>query len=73
MAWYDIPKLKAKYIYDENGKVVGVLLNPSDFEKLVEKMEDFLDHAAIEREKKQPLKKLYTHEEIKAIVEGKKR
>ncbi len=43
-----------------------------DFEKLVEKMEDFLDHSAVERAKKDSAK-FYTHEEIKKLIERKKR
>ena len=72
MSWYDIPKIKVQYINNENGKTKGVLLSPVDFEKLVENMEDFLDHAAVERAKKGPAK-FYTHEEIKQIIERKKR
>jgi len=72
MAWYNIPKIKIHYVQNESGTMVGVLLSHADFEKLVEKMEDFLDHAACERAKKRPAK-FYTHEEIKKIIERKKR
>jgi TRAP-type mannitol/chloroaromatic compound transport system substrate-binding protein len=73
MAWYDIPKVALKYVYDEQGEVIGVLFDSAEFEKLAEKMEDFLDNEAVERAKKEPIKKLYTHEQIKAMIESKKR
>ncbi len=72
MSWYTIPKVTVQYINNEEGAVEGVLLKPSDFEKLVEKMEDFLDQAAVERAKKGPAK-FYTHEEIGRMIERKKR
>jgi predicted DNA-binding protein len=71
MAWYDIPKIKPHYLYDETGEVRGVLLKAKDFEKLVEKMEDFYDVAAVERVKKEN-KKFYSFEEIKKLIENKK-
>ncbi len=72
MSWYTIPKVKVRSIQNEKGAITGVLLKHTDFEKLVEKMEDFLDNDAVEQAKKEPAK-FYTHEEIKKIIERKKR
>ena len=72
MAWYDIPQIKVRYVYDENGKAVSVLLRAKDFEKLVEKMEDFLDNQAIEEHHKQKNPRFYTHEEVKKMIERKR-
>ena len=52
MKWYDIPNIKVDKLYDDNKKVKGVLIKASGFEKLIEKMEDFLDIRAIEKAKK---------------------
>jgi hypothetical protein len=73
MAWYTIPKVKVKYVYDEAGAEVGVLLDAADFEKLVEKMEDFLDNEVIEQDKQEENPRFYTHEEIKKMIANKKR
>ena len=72
MSWYDIPKVKVQFVSNEDRTPAGVLLSAVDFEKLVEKMEDFLDHAAVERVKKAPVK-FYTHEEIGTLIARKKR
>jgi hypothetical protein len=40
-------KLTPKFIYDENDKKVGVLLPISQFEKLIEEIEDFRDYKTI--------------------------
>lgn len=71
MKWYEIPKIKVQELYDEDNNVRGILLKAKDFEKLVEKMEDFLDIKAIERAKKDR-GRLYSHEEIKRIIESKR-
>jgi len=71
MKWYDIPNIKVDKLYDNNKKVKGVLIKASDFDKLKEKMEDFLDIKAIEKAKK--IKgTVYTKEEISKMIENKK-
>ena len=67
MAWYTVPKVKIRYLYDEDGKITGVYLTVKDFEKLAEKMEDFYDIADVEHIKKTN-KKFYTLEEINARI-----
>ena len=71
MKWYDIPNIKVDKLYDDNKKVKGVLIKASGFEKLIEKMEDFLDVKAIEKAKKVK-GKIYTREEINQMIENKK-
>ncbi len=73
MAWYDIPKVKIQYVQDERARNTRVLLSSRDFEKLVEQMEDFLDIESVEKAEKVKNPKLYTHEEIKALIKAKKR
>ncbi len=71
MKWYEIPKINVQKLYDKDNNVQGVLLKAKDFEKLIEKMEIFLDIKAIEKAKKVS-GRLYSHEEIKHMIEGKK-
>jgi PHD/YefM family antitoxin component YafN of YafNO toxin-antitoxin module len=52
MAWYTIPKVKIKWFYSQEGEKSGVLIKAKDFQKLVERMEDLLDHEAAEKAKK---------------------
>lgn len=71
MKWYEIPKINLQELYDENNKLCGVLIKIKDFEKLTEKAEEFFDIKAIEKAKKTK-GRLYSHEEIKNIIKGKK-
>ena len=73
MAWYEIPKVPVQYIADENGLVIKVLLKSADFEELVEKAEDLLDNAAIDRELANPSQNFYSYEEIIEMIKQKKR
>lgn len=72
MSWYDIPAIKIERIR-EDGKEVGIQMSVKDFEKLVEKMEDFLDNLAVEKSKKEKNPMFYTHEAIKKLIVSKKR
>ena len=58
--------LKPKFIYDEfTGKKTGVLLTYSDFEKIVEGVEDYYDYKAVCKIPKSiDMQKTYTHEEV---------
>jgi len=72
MAWYDIPTVKIERVR-EDGREVGIQMSAKDFEKWVEKMEDFLDNFAVERTKKEKNPTFYTHEAIKRLIARKKR
>ena len=72
MAWYDIPAVKVEYVR-KNGKDVGIQMSAKDFEKLIGKMEDFLDNLAVEESKKEKSPKFYSHEVIKKLIASKKR
>ena len=71
MAWYDIPKVRVKWLYSTEGKVKGVLIKAKDFAKLVEKMEDLLDYEAVEQAKKEG-GRLYTFEDVVKEIEKSK-
>ncbi len=47
MAWYNIPKVKVSYVYNDDGEKRGAVFSASDFEQLVEKLEDFYDFKAV--------------------------
>ena len=71
MAWYKIPKIKVDYLWDEDKEQkTGVSIAPKDWEKLVEKMEDFIDHADItEIKKKKQI--FYSSETIHKMLRSK--
>jgi len=50
-------KIKQKFVYDENGKKIGVVLDAHDFEKCVDVLEDYQDYILIKQRsaKKEPL------------------
>ncbi len=72
MAWYDIPAVTVESVR-KNGEKVGIQMSAKDFEKLIEKMEDFLDHLAVEEFKKEKNPKFYSLEAIKKLIASKKR
>ncbi|TET33955.1 hypothetical protein E3J61_03485 [Candidatus Dependentiae bacterium] len=72
MAWYDIPVVKVEYVR-KNGKDVGIQMSAKDFEKLIGKMEDFLDNLSVEESKKEKPPKFYSHKAIKKLIASKKR
>lgn len=72
MNWYKIPKIKKQELYDEQKNVRGVLIKAKDFEKLIEKMEDFYDIVAADKVIKSKNQKFFTLEEINEIIESKK-
>jgi PHD/YefM family antitoxin component YafN of YafNO toxin-antitoxin module len=54
---------KPKFVYDENGKKVGVVLDPKEFEKLVNELEDYQDYELIQQRSRKK-EKLYSLEEV---------
>lgn len=40
MAWYEIPEIEVRYLYDIDGNVTGVLIKGKHFEQLASKLED---------------------------------
>ncbi|HZW60681.1 MAG TPA: hypothetical protein VFF04_00485 [Candidatus Babeliales bacterium] len=40
MAWYEIPEIEVRYLYDIDGNVTGVLIKGKHFEQLAAKLED---------------------------------
>ncbi len=67
MAWYDVPKVKVTYVYNDDGEKRGVVFSPSDFEKLVETLEDFHDIKVVEGIERRD-DPTYTLEEVMARV-----
>jgi len=56
-------KVNPKFVYDEQGKKVGVILDIKDFEKCVTALEDYQDYQLIQarsskKEKLIPLEKV---------------
>lgn len=57
-------QIKFRFVYDENGKKVGVILEAKDFEAMVDKLEDYQDYEFV-RQRSHKKEKLYTFEEVK--------
>jgi len=72
MAWYTIPKISPQYTYSEAGNMRGVLINAKEFQKFIDFMEDLEDIIDIEKAKKVK-GRLYSFEEISAMIESKKK
>jgi hypothetical protein len=71
MAWYDIPLVNIEYVR-ENNENVGIQMSAKDYQRLIEKMEDFLDNLAVE-EVKRDKSPFYSHEAIKKLIASRKR
>jgi len=69
-------KIKPQFVLDEKNKQRGVILNPRDFKRLIETLEDYDDHKVfIERKKQLENKKnkgraLISHKEVGKILFG---
>lgn len=64
-------KVHPKYVYDEKDKKVGVVLSLDDFEHLIDELEDLHDFKLINK-RKASKEKVYTLEQVKAELFGKK-
>jgi hypothetical protein len=58
-------KVEPLIVYDADGNEVGVILEESEFLKLMDRLEGLLD-SKIVQERKKKKEKTYTHEEIVA-------
>jgi len=56
---FDLRELKPKYITDEQGNKISVILSVNDYQELLEELEDL---TAIAERKEEPL---ITHEKVK--------
>jgi hypothetical protein len=57
-------KINPKFVYNENGEKVRVIISRRNFERILEKLEDFCDYQmVIKRGGKR--EKTYTHEEVR--------
>ena len=68
-------KLNPKFLYNDDGKKVAVVLNPKDFENLLEELDDYQDYKAVEAYQKRTAikpERTYSHEEVMAEILGKK-
>ena len=67
-------KMNPKFMCDENGREVGVVLKAKAFERLIDKLEDYHDYMAVvesyKERKKNP--RLYTLDEMKEGLEKRK-
>lgn len=64
-------KIKPKFIYDDNGKKMGVALMPEDFEIISDMLEDYHDVQDVLRSRKKK-EKTYTLEQVRSEIFGKK-
>jgi hypothetical protein len=64
-------KIVPSFLFDEDGNKIGVLLTQSDFEAIMETIEDYHDYKLIKKRAKKPLK-TYTAKEVWAELIEKK-
>lgn len=51
-----MPKIKIRFMYDEQGEKKGVIIPLKDFEKSIEKIEDWLDYEYAQKQGKKKTK-----------------
>ena len=44
-------KIEPMFVYDEKGKKTGAMFRPSDFEIIIEELEDYKEYERIKKEK----------------------
>jgi hypothetical protein len=64
-------KRNTLFVYDEEGNKVGVMIPKSQFESLVDELEDYHDYLFIQKYKKKTYK-TYTPEQVMAELLGKR-
>lgn len=67
-----MPTKKITYFYDEENNKRGVILEPKEFEKIIEEIEDLLDRESIKQLKKTSMK-TYSAEAVNRMLERKNR
>ena len=58
-------KVQPKFVYDEDGKKVGVVLTQKDFDLFIDVLEDFHDLRLIQ-ERRKIKQRIHSSEEVKA-------
>jgi hypothetical protein len=58
-----------RFVYDEHGKKVGVVIKVREFEKLIDQLEDISDYEYLAKHCKRPTK-VYTLEETMAGIKS---
>ena len=56
-------KINAQFVYNEDGKKVGAILDLNEFEKCIDVLEDYQDYMLI-RQRSAKKEKLIPHEEV---------
>jgi hypothetical protein len=64
-------KFQPKFLVDDDGHKTGVLLKISDFEKIMEELEDYYDYMMAEKRSRKNYK-THTKEEVLAEIFGKR-
>ncbi len=64
-------KIEPMFVYDEKGKKTGAMFRPSDFEIIIEELEDYHDYKMIKKRSRKKYK-TFTPEEVLAEILGKK-
>ncbi|MFH1644229.1 MAG: hypothetical protein ABIA74_03575 [bacterium] len=66
-------KIKPRFVYDEDGKKISVILTKTEIEKIIGILEDYEDYKTVKRWDASKNKgKFYTPEEVMAEILGKK-
>ena len=58
-----IKKIKLRFVYDENGEKIGVILDIDEFEKCIDILEDYQDYKLI-KQRSAKKEKLIPHKEV---------
>lgn len=64
-------KAKLRFMYDDNGKKIAVVMPPQDFELIIDELEDFQDYDIVTKRLKTK-QKTYSLEEVMQEILGKK-
>jgi hypothetical protein len=64
-------KIKPKFMYDDRGRQIGVILSCADLNTIFEELEDFYDYTLINERSKRK-QKTYTMEEVEKRLMGTK-
>ena len=56
-------KINSQFVYNEDGKKIGVILDVDEFEKCIDALEDYQDYMLIKQRSKKK-EKLIPHEDV---------
>jgi hypothetical protein len=62
-----------RFVYDHEGKKIGILLTYAKFEKLMRELEDYSDYKILQERKNVENEETYTSEEVMTEIFGRKK